>query len=101
MSRVALTTHNTRDYSDGNVAIGGNDAMCASVNYLTTKEIASILKVSVRTVQRNITTQAEEPSLLKAIRVGRRGLYRIPEAEFTRWLQYNRSRLDAQGHLGL
>ena len=85
----------------GNVAIGGNDAMCANVNYLTPKEIASILKVSVRTVQRNITTQTEAPSLLKAIRVGRRGLYRIPEAEFNRWLQYNRSQRDMQGNQGL
>lgn len=92
---------NPKAYSDANVVIGGNDAMCASVKYLTPKEIASILKVSVRTVQRNITTQAEDPSLLKAIRVGRRGQYRIPETEFDRWLQYNRSQLDMQGNLGI
>ncbi len=75
--------------------------MCASVNYLTPKEIASILKISVRTVQRNITTQSKDPSLLNAIRVGRRGQYRISEAEFNRWLQYNRSQLDKQGNLGI
>ena len=58
--------------------------------YLTPKEIASILKVSVRTVQRCITTQGEDPSRLKAIRVGKRGMYRIAESEFHRWLDYDR-----------
>ena len=62
--------------------------MNEEASYLTPKEIASVLKVSVRTVQRNITTMEGNPSLLKAIRVGRRGLFRVTEVEFSRWLDY-------------
>jgi len=68
--------------------------------YLTPKEIAEILRVSVRTVQRCITTK-EDPSRLKAIRVGQRGLYRIAESEFYRWLDYDRDSRNKQGRLGL
>ena len=64
--------------------------MNKEATYLTPKEIAAVLKVSVRTVQRNITTKEGDPSLLKAIRVGRRGLYRVAEVEFSRWLDYIR-----------
>jgi excisionase family DNA binding protein len=69
--------------------------------YLTPKEIATILRVSVRTIQRCITTQGEDASKLKAIRVGRRGLYRIPESEFYRWLDYDNNNRHKQGRLGL
>jgi excisionase family DNA binding protein len=69
--------------------------------YLTPKEIAAILKVSVRTVQRWIITQEEDPSKLKAIRVGKRGMYRIAESEFYRWLDYNRDNQQKQGRLRL
>ena len=69
--------------------------------YLTPKEIAAILKVSVRTVQRCITTQEGEPLKLKAIRVGKRGMYRIAESEFYRWLDYSRGNQNKQGRLGL
>jgi excisionase family DNA binding protein len=69
--------------------------------YLTPKEIAAILKVSVRTVQRCITTNGEDPSRLKAIRVGQRGMYRIAESEFYRWLDYDRDSQHKQGRLGL
>jgi excisionase family DNA binding protein len=61
-----------------------------NITYLTPKEIAAILRVSVRTVQRCITTQEEDPSRLKAIRVGQRGMYRIAESEFYRWLDHDR-----------
>ena len=64
--------------------------MSTDAGFLTPKEIAAVLKVSVRTVQRNITTGEGNPSLLKAIRVGRRGMYRVSKAEFTRWLDYIR-----------
>jgi excisionase family DNA binding protein len=66
--------------------------------YLKPKEIAEILRVSVRTVQRCITTE-EDPSRLKAIRVGQRGLYRIEESEFYRWLDYDRDSRNKQGRL--
>lgn len=64
--------------------------MTTDERYLTPKEIAIVLNISVRTVQRNITTDAGNPALLKAIRVGRRGLYRVAESEFNRWLDYMR-----------
>ncbi len=68
--------------------------------YLTPKEIAAILRVSVRTVQRCITTK-QDPSRLKAVRVGQRGMYRITESEFYRWLDYERDTRHKQGRLGL
>ena len=77
-------------YSVTNDATGACDAMNKDATYLTPKDIANVLKVSVRTVQRNITTKEGNPTLLKAIRVGRRGLYRVTEAEFVRWLDYIR-----------
>jgi len=69
--------------------------------YLTPKEIATTLKVSVRTIQRCVTTQEDDPSRLKAIRVGQRGMYRIPESEFYRWLDYSRASQNKQGRLRL
>ncbi len=78
-----------------------NDAKLSDMSYLTPKEIADILKVSVRTVQRNITTAEGDPSRLKAIRVARRGLYRIAESEFHRWLDFNQDFEQRQGRLEL
>jgi hypothetical protein len=71
------------------------------VKYLTPKEIADILKVSVRTIQRNITICEDQPSLMKAVRVGKRGLYRIPEVEFHRWLHYQPTKHGRQAWLNL
>lgn len=73
------------------------DAKFAAMSYLTPKEIADHLKVSVRTVQRNITTQDGDPSRLKAIRVAQRGLYRVAESEFYRWLDFKRNEDSKQG----
>lgn len=77
-------------YAVANDATGACDTMNEQASYLTPKDIAAVLKVSVRTVQRNITTKEGNQSLLKAIRVGRRGLYRVTEEEFARWLDYIR-----------
>ena len=64
--------------------------MQAHQTYLTPKEIAETLKISVRTVQRYVTTSDGEPSRIRAIQVGPKGLYRISTSEFDRWLGYQR-----------
>jgi excisionase family DNA binding protein len=69
----------------------------AQSDYLTPKEIAEMLKVSVRTIQRTVTTTNGDPNRLKAIRVGQRGLYRVSMREFERWLDYSSGRPKKQG----